>query len=132
MSLVATIVRAQDGKYYENPVVRGDDWHIIFDDDDPPEFVWHTKLMNKKLVREKLIQVLTELDLKYSNISVASFSTRSIKGVFSDAASLFFELKSPIPVPVDGKEVAVKDFGEAVIYTFGDYPWERESNVPTN
>ena len=39
MSLVSTYVRAVDGKFYRNPVLRGKGWYLCFDDDEPPELV---------------------------------------------------------------------------------------------
>lgn len=58
MSKVPTCILASDGELYRNPIIRGDDWFICFDDDDPPELVlfnptadWHADTMRaQKLI----------------------------------------------------------------------------------
>lgn len=39
MSLVSTYVQSTSGKWYKNPVIRGDGWFICWDDDEPIELV---------------------------------------------------------------------------------------------
>ena len=39
MSLVGILVVADDGRFYREPVLFGDDWFLCFDDDDPPEII---------------------------------------------------------------------------------------------
>lgn len=41
MSMVPTYVKADDGKYYKNPVLgdKENTWFLCFDDNDPPELV---------------------------------------------------------------------------------------------
>ena len=52
MSLVPTFVKADNGKWYQNPELEGPGWFICFDDDDPIELVFMKKF-NGKNIKDK-------------------------------------------------------------------------------
>lgn len=127
MSKVPTWVRALDGAYYEDPVLRGPDWYLCFDDDDPPEFVMDPLKLyrSKEEYREQATKILTEAGLKnWTFTSGPRFSDRLFgknSTAFKQGASFFLKLTEPIPVPLEFS--AKSTFEEVcltgcVIYTF--------------
>jgi hypothetical protein len=117
----STWVKAVDGKFYKDPVLRGTfeghDYFICFDDDDPPELVLATgerpTHTGKHLARAKCI--LESLQLKCSDIRRKSIAIRVFNGPgagkrvkeWQEATGYFFTLSSPIPVPEPGCYSAV-------------------------
>lgn len=58
MSLVSTYVLADNGLFYKNPTLRGEDWFICFDDDDPPELVIATNDRTREALEQRATEIL--------------------------------------------------------------------------
>lgn len=122
MSLVSTYVRAVDGKLYRNPVFRGENWFIVFDDDDPPELVFEPK-GGIELVRYRATIILNDRGIKYKLMGEPCSSGLrcfSSIGDMRKAYRVFFELLSRIPVPQehDGAIDSEKEVIQGVFYDF--------------
>lgn len=105
MSLVSTYVYATDGKFYKNPVIKGEGWFICFDDDDPPELVVELSLYKKdgKEIFTKILQE-QQLDFKIIQNTVNFGGSRYFSDTTKDkymkpACRMFFMLKGPISPP---------------------------------
>lgn len=72
MSLVSTFVQSTSGRWYKNPVIRGADFFVCWDDDDPIELVVHD--FGGRTARD----VLAELN--EAGWDVAFYSARSERG----------------------------------------------------
>jgi len=128
MSLVSTYVQATDGQLYKNPDIRGDDFFLCFDDDDPPELVIKMKHPLKRS-NDDLIARAKEI-LKENNIN-AEFVGEPMVGAercFSltnlnmhPAWSIFLEIKSAIPVKAISGHEGIK--GDKVVCGV-IYKWE--------
>ena len=56
MSLVPTWVRADDERWYKNPILSNKcDWFICFDDEDPPELVYNSKIWTDETILNHLV-----------------------------------------------------------------------------
>lgn len=124
MSLVPTFVLAIDGKFYKDPVLKGDDWFLCFDDDEPPEVVVRRSgRTSAEEVKQKVQTILDALLLKWSFISNRPrFVGRCFNGDIKKAASMFVRIDSPIPVPQkhDGVFAGAQiKRQECVYYSFG-------------
>lgn len=104
MSLVPTFVMAVDGKFYENPTLRGEDsdgarWFLCFDDDDPPELVIETK--GRRVNASHAVKILDNIGVKYKLLGGSPMVCGRCftDDGFADGASFFFNLKSAIPIP---------------------------------
>lgn len=116
MSLVPTFVQAVDGKYYENPTLRGVDsdgarWFLCFDDDDPPELVIERK--NRKLTINHGKAILAPLGFKYEFLmrqpqSSGRLFGKSLSSPSADAGAFFIKIKSAIPVPTEFDSVVTR------------------------
>lgn len=102
MSLCPAFVRAEDGNLYRNPTIRGEDWYVCFDDDDPPELVVFAPTFERAWRRM--------WTLKRQHGFIGSFqeywhpvrySWRNGCPKNLSAWSRFFGLAAPIPVPTD-------------------------------
>ncbi|HWY36194.1 MAG TPA: hypothetical protein VNX68_16230 [Nitrosopumilaceae archaeon] len=92
MSLVATYVRATDGKFYKDPILSGRGWFICFDDDDPVELVISCRSKKKpEGILEKI--GMEHTPLRYRGIAGRMFG-KAIK--FTDAESWFFEIENRV------------------------------------
>jgi hypothetical protein len=116
MSLVPTYVQALDGRFYENPVLEGPGWFICFDDDDPPELVL-TEGMARNGPPEHFLNVAR---VNGGNFRKASRSHRMFGKSLRPAASYFFDLRGPIPVPSRFDAVHDKPRGDGVYHRFGE------------
>lgn len=117
MSLVSTYCLADDGKWYKEPVLGGEDWFICFDDDDPPELVFkeHSDINPYTLLRELGIKA----SLKgRGNRSMRMFS-EEIK--FDDAISFWLKIKKPIPAAAITEHDGIIDElpFQGTLYDFG-------------
>jgi hypothetical protein len=112
MSLVHTYVRAVDGQLYRDPVLRGDDWFICFDDDDPPEIVVAGSDREECAVRAHRLVASIGRNVRLHS----SRSSRSFAGKFRQACAFWFDLTAPIPVPEGMNPVTKTDLGSCVIY----------------
>jgi hypothetical protein len=129
MSCVSTWVLARDGKFYKDPVLRGEDWFLCFDDDDPPELVIKSeKYEQPRKLMQRAEEILRELGLNYELISKRpTWSGRDFLGTFlvpdiHHAGAVFLKIKDPIPVPREYEAVLDdldKDPHEKVYYDFG-------------
>lgn len=90
MSLVPAFVKADDGRYYENPIIEGDDWFICWDDDDPVELVTTHPGQPQRLL-EKL-----PFTIKGRNHDFGVL--RNFKGQMKSARAYWLEQTGPIPV----------------------------------
>lgn len=97
MSLVSTYVESQSGKWYKNPVVKGDGWYICWDDDEPIEIVIDEA---KKL---NVSDILDDLAAKGWCLTVESRPCRGARrlfdGDFKPAVSYY--LRQAILGPTD-------------------------------
>lgn len=96
MSIGPTFVKAYDGYFYQDPILRGDGWFICFDEDEPPE------LVIADTCKRKPSEILDAAGIKYARIRphIAAgriFSKGSDReGVpldLRDSHSYFFDLK---------------------------------------
>lgn len=93
MSLVSTYVRADNGKMYRNPVLRGEGWFVCFDDDEPVEIV----IADETGIKEPNA-FLRSMGIKPHRMGKAmKGGSRSFEGGFKPAKSWFFEITHPIP-----------------------------------
>ena len=120
MSLVSTYVRAKDGYFYRNPVIREKDWFICFDDDDPAELV----IKKKSNLRPQ--DIFKKIGLKYSKLTKRGVQAERIfekkDWKFEPAISYFFEPECRINPKFikknDGRVKSEKRIGQGVIYDF--------------
>jgi len=115
MSLVATYVKADDGFFYNCPILSGEGWFICFDDDEPPE------LVIAKDSEVKFENVFKKLGIDYNKIKERKMGgERFFDGEFKEALSYFFKLRKPIPSKYitknDGKIKSIKEIYQGVIY----------------
>ena len=89
MSLVPTFVQSTSGKWYKNPVIKGDDWFICWDDDEPIELVVKATPSRKDAV-ETIVQ---DLNLRGWNVrrktKVRSDGSRFFDGKLFPACQCF-------------------------------------------
>lgn len=119
MSLVSTYCLADDGKWYKEPVLRGEDWFICFDDDDPPELVFkeHSDINPYILLRELGIKA----KLKGRGHLSGRMFGRSDDYKFDDAVSFWLNIKKPIPASAITEHEGVIDElpFQGTLYDFG-------------
>lgn len=118
MSLVSTWAKAVDGQFYKNPVFRGEDYFLCFDDKEPPEIV--IKACEKPLARMEA--VLKELGISYSKLGGLGYCGRCFNidaFTINNAYAAFMVISAPIPIPHEYEEVRDKPKGECVYYDFG-------------
>lgn len=131
MSLVPTWVRATDGKYYKDPVLRERDWFLCFDDNEPPELVVKWKEGDDlPSFWRRAETILKELGLQYRFLSkrpalhsrdFGNYRLRSGSISLHYAGSVFLEITAPIPVPQEyGAVGTYHDVlrTECVLYSF--------------
>lgn len=117
MSLVSTYCLADDGQWYREPVLRGEDWFICFDDDDPPELVFkeHSDINPYTL--------LHDIGLKASLKGRGNRSGRMFGKdfEFDDAISFWLKIKKPIPAKaITEHDGVVTDMPfQGTLYDFG-------------
>ena len=103
MSLVASYIKCDDGKWYKELVYRSKDgdWFFCFDDDDPPELV--VKLSCKKTISEICQEIGLSPRTTFDVLRIKS--NRMFNGKFHEATSMFLrnEIKS-YPTPVAGRD----------------------------
>jgi hypothetical protein len=113
MSLVSTYVKA-DGKYYKNPVYRGKDWFICFDDDDPIEVVMENP---GKLPMVLAIMKWSDTIEKHEK---APCGQRLINNHFQDCYAYFIYLKGNAVFPIPDEYDAIIDersqLPECIVY----------------
>lgn len=124
MSLVGTWVLAQDGNFYEEPVVRGDGWFLCFDDDDPPELVMQCRLVGQMRKRganvvEAAGRILREAGVAFSDIKYSGVAGRIFGGQFKQAASVWLMVNGPIPVPANFDQKLTADEMRAYVQRRG-------------
>ena len=104
MSLVPTYVKAEADAFNHDVIIRGDDFFICFDDDDPPELVIMEKGRSESELRARCEEIFKETGLnakvddddpKYSG---RCFNKDLMSSNFEDACAFFIEINSPIPV----------------------------------
>lgn len=130
MSLVSTYVKAVDGNFYKDPVLKGKeksypfgDWFLCFDDDDPPELVMED-IDHKLPFRQRAAAIMREMDSQFQDKDLyyqgaggrRDFGERG----FLRAISFFLTIRKPIPVPEKHGGVYANDAprGMGVYYTF--------------
>ena len=107
MSLVPTFVVMDNGCYYKNPIIYdlAGDWYICFDDEEPPEFVIRTSVINSS--REKRFKNIEEILEKnrisaiitgVSAIGKRNFSIRDQSWDFDDAIGVYLKLLKRLPI----------------------------------
>lgn len=110
MSLVSTYVRADDGKLYRNPTLRGQGWFICFDDDDPVEIVLQLKKgEGKKQAAIRAKEILKELGIRPIDWCESGGGMRIFKGNFRNAYAWFFEINQRIPAKAISKHDGIVD-----------------------
>ena len=126
MSLTFTSCRCNDNKYYQDPVWRGPDYFVCFDDDDPPEIV--VKLIGPKdhnVCKEKAEAILRSLG--FNNFTLNSFSSSSSRMFRTPgtkdykphpAFSFFINMTEAPPPPNEHGKVSEKMPDDGVIYPF--------------
>ncbi len=102
MSLVATYVKAVNGKWYEDPILEGVSstghrWFLCFDDDDPPEFVYEAGMHSNP--RQNPDWVLSLAGVDVNAIALSNESDRMFGEEWVRAKGYFVTITNPIPVP---------------------------------
>jgi hypothetical protein len=104
VSLEATIVPFDDGKYYRDPVIGDEsgDWYVCFDEDEPPELVIKAE-REGGCDLEAAKAILKEAGIEYGEIrSDGSQSWRFFPAdkwqSLLEARNYFFELEDLPPV----------------------------------
>ena len=108
MSLGPTFVKADDGKFYRDPTIRGEDYFICFDEDDPPELVIRAKrrsLDQLKIIADKILETLNiKADLHSHSFAERVFSKGFKSNKFKPAIAFFLDIKSSISASLFQKE----------------------------
>lgn len=97
MSLVSTYVRADNEKWYRDPVMSGDGWFICFDDDDPIELVMINPDIKDKKSPEDLLK---EINLIAFVNSKPMYSERLFEEhgwKFTPSRAYWIDIVGPIP-----------------------------------
>ena len=102
MSLGAIFIKADDNKYYKEPVIRGEDFFICFDENEYPELVLKRNGSNMKECQTKVETILNNLKLnteikKPGQFSSRIFSKNKSSFKFINAFSIYVNIKSKIP-----------------------------------
>lgn len=101
MSLVPSFIKADDNKYYKNPVLAGDDFFICFDDDDPPELVVKVNGRTEEQLKARVDELLKEFNSQICGKPVMGagriFSEDMSGFEFEAAYSVFIDIKQRIP-----------------------------------
>ena len=123
MSLGPTYVRADDGEFYKNPVIRGEGFFLCFDEDEPPELVIEVGAGNF-VMAERMDEIIKQLGLKASfkqgpHRSTRCFGKLSDKGSMRPAYAYFLNIHAPIPVSIITEHEGVYDgHGEGTFECF--------------
>jgi hypothetical protein len=117
MSLVSTYALADDGKWYQNPVLGspGYDWFICFDDDDPIELV----IANVSGLSPE--QVFNFLKIEAKTTSRPHGSQRYFKEGFKQARAWWVSIEKPIPAAhiTEHDGIITEQPFQGVLYDFG-------------
>ncbi len=127
MSLVASYAYCKDGKFYREPVWRGDTFFLCLDDDDPPELViMKPKALTVEDAKKMATNILTVLGIKAKIIEGSYFGGASRifkKGSFKfiKAFRYFLEIVEPPPPPNEWEKTPTTDVSkvDGCIYHFG-------------
>jgi hypothetical protein len=105
MSLCATYVCADDGKFYKNPTYRDPSgkWFVCFDDDDPPELVVSRDHTGEH--QSILVDLLGEDGFKKMRKGRGGQRCFDETGQFRPARAYFFHLLKRPPPPTDHRGV---------------------------
>lgn len=95
MSLGPCFVMADDGNWYENPIIGVlDKWFICFDEDDDPELVLHTDDDPELVIKNLPFSIIGEGSASMRNVYTKNgYEMRS-----KDARSYWLEQDGMIPV----------------------------------
>lgn len=113
MSLGPIYVQADDGQYYQDPVIRGDDFFLCWDEDDPPELVIRAdepnardsetiKRMAVVRIKKRARRIIDELGISARYFDDVRFSWRCFTETLdvenmTYAGALFLNIKKPVP-----------------------------------
>ena len=103
--LVSTWVLFQDGKFYQDPVLYGEDWFICFDDEDPPELVVRVerKKQRKSVFIERAAEIMKQLGVQARPVSYRGGCMRLFppsRKNFADAVGMELKIKDGQAMPV--------------------------------
>lgn len=132
MSLVPTWVLADDGRWYEDPVLADESgyWYICFDDDEPIELVFILPgTVSKKDMLTYSKRLLSNLKINGEVTSTrVNFSGRCFPPDWEDvrqSGAVWINLKDPVPVAMIVEKDNVADVlppGDKVFYNFNRVP----------
>jgi len=98
MSLVTTYFLASDGNLYE-ATLRGDNWFLCFDDDDPPELVIKGgEGQSNQRAREIAARLLDIVGINADLLTGPHRSGRIFNGKSARSFAFFLDINEPIPV----------------------------------
>lgn len=122
MSLVPTYVQSSTGRWYKNPVVKGEDWFVCWDDDEPIELVIQGDV-------DRFPDVLLEISRLDWGVLPRDKGSRSGKrlfdGEFKDASRMFLtQVSGPPDEILIGDEVPADSWNECVLYYNGRNGWK--------
>jgi hypothetical protein len=104
MSLLCCWVLADDGLYYQDPVLGGDGWFVCFDDDDLPELMLRHPLsapVGSSCTRANVILAESGIAARLAvphGRARRCFGPSFTEGEFEDAHAWFLNIRKPVPV----------------------------------
>jgi len=120
MSKVSTFVQAVDGKFYQNPVLHGDDWFLCFDDEEDPEVV--VRCRSKKEARPMAKARLTLAGVRFRvhprNIVLGNRLFPPNWEHFEKGFGFYVDILAPIPVPQKYDAVVSSPSSDCRYYAF--------------
>jgi len=136
MSIGPTFVRADEGNFYKEVSIKGDDFFICFDENDPPELVIMKKGRTAKELEKRAEQIIRELKIqatiKNENTTTGFDSERCFNDdplAFKPARAYFLDITKPIPLAIITKHSGVfEGKGEGTFECFEemDFPaWRK-------
>lgn len=104
MSKVSTFVQAVDDKYYQNPIIFGEDAYVCFDDEDDPEIIikhekGRSKQESAQIANERMEAFGIKGRILRSTYGRASGRLFPPDWQFHEAVYFDFDIDQPIPIP---------------------------------
>jgi len=132
MSKYPIYVMADDNEFYKNPIIKGHDFFICFDEDDLPELVIMKESRDPEQLADRASEIIKNLEIKARFLGKPELWTQRCFGDnynFKDAFSTSLKISVPFSAEIiteheglyDGKSVA----GGTFEYFDDDFDFEE-------